>query len=53
MQMGNVPGHTAENGSGAKVMSLAQIPAEILRLTERLHPDVIADPDRLLDGPPR
>lgn len=53
MEMGDIPGHTAENGRGAKVASLALIPAEILRLTERLHPDVIEDPDRVLDSPPR
>ena len=53
MQMGDVPGHTAENGRGSKVESLAQIPDEILRLTERLHPDVIENPDRVLDSLPR
>ena len=49
--MGNVPGHTAENGRGAKVASLTLIPADILRLTERLHPDVIEDPERVMDSP--
>ena len=53
MQMGAIPGHTAENGRGAKVESLAQIPEEILRLTERLHPDVLENPDRVLDSPPQ
>ena len=53
MQMGNVPGHTAENGRGAKVASLSLIPADILRLTERLHPDLIEDPERVIDSPPK
>ena len=53
MEMGAVPGHTAENGRGAKIPSLAQLPEAIRRLTERLHPDVLDNPDRVLDSPPR
>jgi hypothetical protein len=53
MEMGAVPGHTAENGRGAKVPSLAQLPQNIRRLTERLHADVLDNPDRVLDSPPR
>lgn len=53
MDMGAVPGHTAENGRGAKVASLAQLPENIRRLTERLHADVLDDPGRALDSPPR
>jgi hypothetical protein len=33
--------------------SLAQLPEEILRLTLRRHPDVIENPERVLDSPPR
>ncbi len=53
MQMGEVPGHTAENGRGSKVASLGEIPDDTLRLTERLHPDLFENPDRLLDSAPR
>jgi hypothetical protein len=53
MQMGQSPGHTSENGRGSKMDSLAQLPEEILRLTLRRHPDVIENPERVLDSPPR
>jgi hypothetical protein len=53
MQMGKLPGHTVENGRGCKIATLAQLPEQILRLTERLHPDVLDYPDRVLDLPPR
>lgn len=53
MEMGAVPGHTAENGRGSKIASMEQLPANIRRLTERLHPDVLDNPDRVLDRPAR
>ncbi len=53
MQMGGISGHTSENGRGAKIDSVAQLPEEILGLTQELHPDVIDNPERVLDGPPK
>jgi hypothetical protein len=52
MEMGSVPGHTAENGRGAKIESLDRLPDSIRRLTERTHPDVLEHPDRVMDRPP-
>jgi len=52
MEMGIVPGHTAENGRGTKIASLEQLPENTRRLTERLHPDVLENPERVLDTPP-
>jgi Protein of unknown function (DUF1838) len=53
MEMGAVPGHTADNGRGSKIASLAQLPENILRLTERVAPDVLDNPEKALDGAPR
>lgn len=53
MQMGTVKGHTAENGRGAKMASLDELPEDMRRLTQRLHPDVLDNPERVLDSPPR
>lgn len=53
MQMGSVKGHTAENGRGGTLASLPELPEQTLRLTQKLHPDVLDDPDRALDRPPR
>lgn len=53
MQMGSVKGHTAENGRGASMASLAELPEDVLRLTQRLHPDVLDNPELVLDNPPR
>jgi hypothetical protein len=48
MQMGDVKGHTAENGHGAKVDSLDRIPALLRELIAARDLDVIADPARAL-----
>jgi hypothetical protein len=53
MQMGDTAGHTAENGSGSKIASLTELPHEIWNLTERIHPDFIENPERVLDSPPK
>jgi hypothetical protein len=52
MEMGSLPGHTSENGRGSKVASLEHLPADIRRLTERVHPDVLEHPERVMDRPP-
>lgn len=53
MQMGNVRGHTAENGHGAKAATWDECPEEFLALARRFHPDVLDDPARVLDGNPK
>lgn len=50
MQMGDLPGHTSSNGFGGKVQSMADLPEDILRYTQQLQPDVLADPQALLDA---
>jgi hypothetical protein len=52
MQMGDVRGHTAENGYGAKAASWDECPPEFLELTRRFHPDVLDDPARALARDP-
>jgi hypothetical protein len=52
MQMGDVRGHTADSGYGAKALSWEECPAHFLELTRRLHPDVLDDPERALRGKP-
>jgi hypothetical protein len=44
MKMGNTPGNTMQNGRGGKVEKAEDLPAEILRLTKQIHPDLLADP---------
>lgn len=50
MQMEGVNGHTAENGFGAKAERWSDCPAHFLELTRRLHPDVLDNPERVLNG---
>jgi hypothetical protein len=50
MQMGDLPGHTSSNGFGGKVQSMADLPDDILRYTQQLQPDVLAEPQALLDA---
>ncbi len=48
MQMGDIKGHTAENGHGAKAGSLEKIPSMLRELIKSQDPDVLADPARAL-----
>jgi hypothetical protein len=48
MQMGDVKGHTAENGHGAKTDSLEKVPPIIRDLIKSRDPDLLADPARVL-----
>ncbi len=50
MQMEGIKGHTAENGIGAKAERWSDCPAQFLELTRRLHPDVLDNPERALNG---
>jgi hypothetical protein len=49
MQMEGVRGHTAENGFGKKADRWSDCPAQFLELTRRLHPDVLDNPERVLN----
>ena len=49
MHMGDIPGHTASNGFGARARSVADLPDDFLRYTRELHPDVVEDPEAVLD----
>ena len=53
MQMEGIDGHTAENGYGAKAERLEDCPAHFLELTRRVYPDVLDDPERVLQAKPR
>lgn len=43
MKMGNAPGNTLQNGRGGKVERVADLPPELLQLTQRVHPDLVRD----------
>lgn len=49
MHMGDIPGHTASNGFGARARSVEDLPDDFLRYTRELHPDVVEDPEAVLD----
>jgi hypothetical protein len=49
-EMGDIPGHTASNGFGRKAASPEDLPEDFLRYTKIRHPDVIEDPEGLLDS---
>jgi Protein of unknown function (DUF1838) len=48
MQMGDIKGHTAENGHGAKVDSIDQLPTMIRDLIKARDPDLLDNPTRAL-----
>jgi hypothetical protein len=50
MEMGEIPGHTASNGFGRKAATLADLPEDFLRYTKKVHPDVLEDPEAILDS---
>ncbi len=52
MQMGDVRGHTSENGHGAKATDWSACPPRFLELTRRFHPDLLDDPERALAARP-
>jgi hypothetical protein len=48
MGFGDTPGHTIARGAGARVTRAAELPPYFLDLTRRHHPDVLADPLKVL-----
>ncbi len=49
---GDTPGHIMSEGYGRKVGSVDELPADYLALAQRLDPQVIADPEKILTTPP-
>ena len=43
------PGQAASNGFGARARSVADLPDDFLRYTRELHPDMVEDPQAVLD----
>jgi hypothetical protein len=50
MRMGDIPGHTASNGFGYKVSSISDLPEDYLGYTKQRHPDVLEDPEGILNS---
>ena len=51
MKMGDIPGHTFSNGFGGRARSIDELPADYRDIVNRVHPDVLRDPEGAL-GPP-
>lgn len=52
MNMGDIKGVLMARASGRKVWSLGDVPQEILAAARRLHPQIISDPAKALEGTP-
>ena len=52
MMAGDTPGHIMSEGYGKKVTRLDDLPADYLAIARELNPDVIANPEKILDAPP-
>lgn len=52
MKMTGVPGHTVQNGLGGKVDRFDQLPGRVAAQVRRLHPELVADPAKVLSAPP-
>lgn len=51
LNMGARPGHLVGTGAGVLGITLADLPAEFLRVTQERHPDVLKDPGASLTFP--
>ena len=45
---GDLPGFTSSNGFGGKARTVADLPDDYLRFTEKTNPDVLEGPEALL-----
>jgi hypothetical protein len=52
MMPGETPGHIMSEGYGKKVSRVEELPADYLAIANRLDPEVIADPEKVLTAPP-
>jgi len=50
MNMGDVPGHTVQNGWGGRTDRFSGLPADLQRLTRQHQPDLVEDPAGVLAG---
>jgi len=48
MEMGDIKGHTMSHGIGGKSDTMDGMPEQWLSLTEKYHPDILADPVKAL-----
>lgn len=48
MEMGDIKGHTMSHGIGGKSNTMDGMPEQWLSLTEKYHPDILADPVKAL-----
>jgi hypothetical protein len=53
MGFGDAPGHTIARGAGTRATRAADLPPHFVDLTRRHHPDVLADPLKVLAGASR
>jgi len=51
MQMGDLPGHTVQNGVGSRSDRFTALPAALQELTRRHHPDLAGNPAAVLVEP--
>jgi hypothetical protein len=49
MKMTGIPGHTVQNGRGGKVDRFDALPARVQQICRQWHPDLVADPGKVLD----
>jgi hypothetical protein len=52
-QADDIDGHTTARATGTKIYRLEDFPPEYLAAARERHPDIIDDPDAVLDAPPR
>ncbi len=52
MKMGDIKGVLMARASGRKVWSVGDVPTDILAAARRMHPQIIADPVKALEGTP-
>jgi len=52
MAMGDAPGCLTNNASGEKVRSIGELPPDLVEFLRAAHPDIHADPQAALTGPP-
>jgi hypothetical protein len=52
MMADDTPGHILSEGFGKKVTNVEKLPAHFLQMARQLDPNVINNPERILDTPP-
>ncbi|MFK7831299.1 MAG: DUF1838 family protein [Congregibacter sp.] len=50
MNMGDIPGHTFSNGFGRRAYVLSDLPEDYRAYLREVHPDVLDDPEALLEA---